>query len=70
MEDDLTKNLKMEDDLEKNENGSCFYLNYDYVLKKMEDYLKNSASADGGPLSRVCTRETLSSAPHQHLRKL
>ena len=27
---------------------------------------KISASADGGPRSRVCTRETLHSAPHQH----
>ena len=25
-----------------------------------------SASADGGPRSRVCARETLRSAPHQH----
>ena len=25
-----------------------------------------SASADGGPRSRVCTRETLRSAPHRH----
>ena len=28
-----------------------------------------SASADGGPRSRVCARETLYSAPHRHLRK-
>ena len=26
----------------------------------------NSASADGGPRSRVCARETLRSAPHRH----
>ena len=26
----------------------------------------NSASADGGPRSRVCARETLCSAPHRH----
>ena len=25
-----------------------------------------SASADGGPRSRVCARETLRSAPHRH----
>ena len=30
---------------------------------------KNSASADGGPRSRVCARETLRSAPHRHYRK-
>jgi hypothetical protein len=34
-------------------------------LKKKEDNL-NSASADGGPRSRVCARETLRSAPHRH----
>ena len=28
--------------------------------------IKNSASADGGPRSRVCARETLRSAPHRH----
>ena len=28
--------------------------------------LINSASADGGPRSRVCARETLRSAPHRH----
>ena len=28
--------------------------------------LKISASADGGPRSRVCARETLRSAPHRH----
>ena len=27
---------------------------------------KISASADGGPRSRVCARETLRSAPHRH----
>ena len=27
--------------------------------------LRNSAHADGGPRSRVCTRETLCSGPHQ-----
>ena len=27
---------------------------------------ENSASADGGPRSRVCARETLRSAPHRH----
>ena len=32
-------------------------------LKQLE---KISASADGGPRSRVCARETLSSAPHRH----
>ena len=30
---------------------------------------KNSASADGGPRSRVCTRGTLHSAPHPHWQK-
>ena len=32
------------------------------------DDLENiiSASADGGPRSRVCARETLRSAPHRH----
>ena len=29
----------------------------------------NSAHTDGGPRSRVCTRETLCSAPHWHERK-
>ena len=29
----------------------------------------NSASANGGPHSRVCARETLCSAPHQHKQK-
>jgi hypothetical protein len=33
--------------------------------KKNEDKI-NSASADGGPCSRVCARETLCSAPHRH----
>ena len=28
--------------------------------------LEISASADGGPRSRVCARETLRSAPHRH----
>ena len=27
---------------------------------------KNSASADGGPRSRVCARETLRETPHRH----
>ena len=30
------------------------------------NYECNSASADGGPRSRVCARETLRSAPHRH----
>ena len=29
-----------------------------------------SVSADGGPRSRVCARETLRSAPHQSERKI
>jgi hypothetical protein len=32
-------------------------------------FKKNSAHADGGPRSRVCSRETLCSAPHRHERK-
>ena len=31
---------------------------------KTEGNIPNSASADGGPRSRVCARETLCSAPH------
>jgi hypothetical protein len=32
-------------------------------------YKKNFAAADGGPLSQVCARLTLRSAPHRHKRK-
>ena len=32
----------------------------------LEQAEKISASADGGPCSRVCARETLRSAPHRH----
>jgi hypothetical protein len=42
-------------------------------LDEIQTYLilvhKISASADGGPRSRVCAPETLCSAPHRHLRK-
>ena len=31
-----------------------------------EKMIEISASADGGPRSRVCARETLRSAPHRH----
>ena len=34
--------------------------------KKKRRREKISASADGGPRSRVCARETLRSAPHRH----
>ena len=34
-----------------------------------DNHIKNSASADGGPRSRVCARKTLHSAPHPHQQK-
>jgi hypothetical protein len=34
--------------------------------RRSDQKKKNSASADGGPRSRVCARETLRSAPHRH----
>ena len=42
-----------------------------FILTIMEtsvlgNHYNISASADGGPRSWVCTRETLHSAPHQH----
>ena len=37
--------------------------------KKRKKKRKISAHADGGPRSRICARETLRSAPHQHERK-
>ena len=33
---------------------------------RKEEEKEISASADGGPRSRVCARETLRSAPHRH----
>ena len=40
-----------------------------YVSPLNHNTQKISAHADGGPRSRVCARETLCSAPHQHERK-
>ena len=36
------------------------------VADDANDNQEDSASADGGPRSRVCARETLRSAPHRH----
>ena len=36
------------------------------ILQQDGDHNLISASADGGPRSRVCARETLCSAPHRH----
>ena len=38
----------------------------DFFKEVEETGTKISASADGGPRSRVCARETLHSAPHRH----
>ena len=39
---------------------------FDSTQLVVQEKKKNSASADGGPRSRVCARETLCSAPHRH----
>ena len=47
-----------------------FYGNVRGIYLSMSTYVYSkdriSASADGGPRSRVCARETLRSAPHRH----
>jgi hypothetical protein len=40
-----------------------------FAVTKKQQHTDNSASAVGGPPSRVCARETLRSAPHRHWRK-
>ena len=39
---------------------------WQWATNLQQERLKISASADGGPRSRVCARETLRSAPHRH----
>ena len=44
----------------------CDTLEENIEEEKHKEVYQISASADGGPRSRVCARETLRSAPHRH----
>ena len=57
--------LLAEANCEKCEDKSCDRCIMKEVLKELQEG-NISASADGAPRSRVCARETLRSAPHQH----